>query len=278
MWPCQEQGGSWLLICSLWTQATGLSCPPRSGLKPWAGMANFPGSLLMTGQTSCCLQHFMLSPGTTFHKRKNLPDWLSSHFPQPHTLPRLGPMSYFWRRLGSEQGQQTCICPCWVCLQVGKSKWTDSFFICSVYDHFRGLTLEWQVFRIRKYWENWQDDSFFKMALNTGTNRTHPQDLRQDLAGWDDAQGREKEGMSCSKQEEGCSAHPEMFLCCAMIGIPVGSINRQLWSLLLLSRTKLPLHPFTVFGRFNFNCVLVHFKTNVSAALWSHKSLQLKPI
>lgn len=111
--------------------------------------------------------------GLHFHKRRNLPDWLSSHFPQPHTLPRLGPMSYIWR-LGNEQGQQTCICPCWVCLQVGKTKWTDSFFICSVYDHFRGFTLEWQVFGIRKYWENWQDDSFFKMALNTGINRTHP--------------------------------------------------------------------------------------------------------
>lgn len=59
-------------------------------------------------------------------------------------------------------------------------------------------------------------------------HRIHPQDLRQDPAGWDDAQGRGKEGMSCSKWEKGCSSHPEMFLCCAMIGIPVGSTNKQL--------------------------------------------------
>ncbi|XP_057238593.1 coiled-coil domain-containing protein 9B isoform X2 [Malurus melanocephalus] len=58
-------------------------------------------------------------------------------------------------------------------------------------------------------------------------HRTHPQGLRQDPAGWDETQGRGKEGADLFLMRRGLFAHPEVFLCSAMMGISVGSTNRQ---------------------------------------------------
>lgn len=67
----------------------------------------------------------------------------------------------------------------------------------------------------------------FQGGIKHGYAQNSPTGL-EGPAGWDDAHGKGKEGMSCSKREEGCSAHPETFMCCATIGIVVGSTNRQL--------------------------------------------------
>ena len=51
------------------------------------------------------------------------------------------------------------------------------------------------------------------MALNLGRDSSHPQDLGQEPAGWDDAQGGGKGDKRVLQREQGCSAGPERFLC-----------------------------------------------------------------
>lgn len=63
------------------------------------------------------------------------------------------------------------------------------------------------------------------MALNAGRHRSHPQDLRQEPAGW----GGGKEGTNLSSDRNRAALHVLRGFCAgAMIGIAMGSTNRQL--------------------------------------------------
>lgn len=67
------------------------------------------------------------------------------------------------------------------------------------------------------------------MELNGGRHRSPPQDLGQEPAGWDDAQGGGKEGTNLSSNRNRASLHILRSFCAgAMIGIATGSTNRQL--------------------------------------------------
>lgn len=74
----------------------GCLCPPRSGLKPWAGMGNLPWSPADDRANKLLSAAFRAFPKyyISIKDEKTCLTGCPGHFPQPHTLPRLAPVSY----------------------------------------------------------------------------------------------------------------------------------------------------------------------------------------